>query len=78
MSSSVGIGSFKSKRDYQRQLSDSMKLLRLQIQLNKNAELASQRNVIIPEPMTIQTQIEQETTNQQQQDDSQNSLKKHN
>lgn len=67
MSSSVGIGSFKSKRDYQRQLSDSMKLLRLQIQLNKNAELASQRNVIIPEPMTIQTQIEQETTNQQQQ-----------
>lgn len=67
MSSSAGIGSFKNKRDYQRQLSDAMKLLKLQIKLNKNAELASQRNVFLPPPVTVQTEVQREQTNTQQQ-----------
>lgn len=58
MSSSLLVGSFKSKADKMRKEQDYKKLLRLQAKLNKRSEQIIKSEVNLPTPPTIEEQVE--------------------
>lgn len=58
MSSSLLIGSFKSKSDKMKKEQDYKKLLRLQAKLNRISEEKIKTEVVVPSPPTIEQQVE--------------------